>query len=434
MSVEHVTGVQLEQFRACIQDKKVVILYPRSNVRNAFLAHFLQFDASRLVYCHLTRPNTPLEIWLTMLADALDRVQAGISANLREALTTGDPLQMGEALATDLSVHQNDQTVKVFIDAFDHARSNDALRQFINALVGALASGIQLVFSGRSFSRDPWYEILHAGELCVLGTENRENDVMFAYEAQKRPQLEVYAFGRGHVLVNGEEIVQWDGALPRNLFFYLMDHPLATRDEIFEVFWPNLDVKEATNVFHVTKRKIGERISMMVDASDNYELTQYKHGFYIPSEKVRRHYDVTEFLSAVEQAALASSDQMEQSHLKRAIDLYKYPFLTTVTTPWSVKRAEQLKYAYVQSLVSMARLHKRNYDWQSALGYFTRALQAIPEREDIHREVMNIYLQQNRYEDAAHQYRVLEVIVNETFQIEPDPETRELFESIPSNR
>ena len=34
----------------------------------------------------------------------------------------------------------------------------------------------------------------------------------------------------------------------------------ATRADIFKEFWPGLPIKSATNVFHVTKRKIGERL------------------------------------------------------------------------------------------------------------------------------------------------------------------------------
>ena len=102
------------------------------------------------------------------------------------------------------------------------------------------------------------------GDAIVLGTDQRKDDMMFTVEATPKPQLEVYAFGRGHALVNGLPITNWDGALPRNLFFFFMDHPLVTRDEIFETFWPDLSVKEATNVFHVTKRKITERISMKI--------------------------------------------------------------------------------------------------------------------------------------------------------------------------
>ncbi len=434
MSSDRVTSVAADQFQACTDHKKLVLLYPWSGFRNAFLAYFLKAEDARFLYCRLSGAELPLEDWLKQVAASLDRVQEGLASQLSASLPQGDPAQWGEALVADLAAYQSGDALVLVIDEFDRTVSDDRLRQWINALVGALPDGIQLVFSGRSFAREPWYDALAAGEICVLGTEQRETHVMFTIEDKARPQLEVYAFGRGHVLVNGREIVQWDGALPRNLLFYLMDHPLATRDEIFAVFWPNLAVKEATNVFHVTKRKIGEQLSMMVAAGGNYELTQYKSGFYIPSEKLRRHYDVTEFLTALEQSALAINDDKEEAALARAIAQYRGPFLSTVSMDWSRERAEELKQSYVQALVSMARLHKRNNDWQPALGFFIRALREVPEREDIHREVMNIYLQQQRYDDAAHQYRTLETIVNDTLQIAPDPETQELFELVQANR
>ena len=430
MFADQVMSVSLEQFQARTRGKKIVLLYPWSSYRNVFLSHFMQTANSNLLYHCLDGTDSPLEAWLVQLADELDRVQAGFSDNLRQAIPTGDPRQMGEALAVDLATYPQGQPLILFIDEFDRAISNDSLRGFVHSLVAGLSSGTQVVFNARCFSLELWYDALISGDLGVLGTEQRENEVMFTVETRQRPQLEVYAFGRGHVFVNGHEIVQWDGALPRNLFFYLVDHPLTTRDELFEVFWPNLAIKEATNVFHVTKRKIGERISMPVEAGGDYELTQYKSGFYIPSEKVRRHYDVTEFLSALEQALVAVNDEAEKSLLMRAIALYRGPFLSTVAMDWRIERGEQLQQSYVQALVSMARWHKRNHDWQSALGYFVRVLKEIPEREDIHREVMSIYLQQERYADAACQYRMLETIVNETLQIAPDPETQALYGQI----
>ena len=41
---------------------------------------------------------------------------------------------------------------------------------------------------------------------------------------------------------------------------------------------------------------------MNVDDEDNYELTTYSAGFYLPSDKVVRHYDVFDFEEAIEGA------------------------------------------------------------------------------------------------------------------------------------
>src|SRR5258708_19714094 len=95
---------------------------------------------------------------------------------------------------------------------------------------------------------------------------------IFNPAAPGSPQLEVYGFGGGHVFVDGVPLDTWDGPLPRNLFFYFIDHPMVTRDEIFETFWPGLPIKEPTNVFHPTKPKPTAPLS--------YALPSYSPRFY----------------------------------------------------------------------------------------------------------------------------------------------------------
>jgi two-component SAPR family response regulator len=255
---------------------------------------------------------------------------------------------------------------------------------------------------------------------------------MFTLEEQPKPQLEVYALGRGHAIVNGQQITNWDGALPRNLFFYFLDHPLVTRDEIFAVFWPRLNVKEATNVYHVTKRKISERISMKVMEPGNYELTRYGNGFYMPSEKIVRHYDVFDFQDAVEQAMVAEDDHREELLYRRAIDLYKAPYLEPLTLPWIVERRDQLRQLYAQALIGMGRIYKTRKNPEKALGFFTRSLREMPEREDIHREVMALYLQLGMVRDAQNQFQLVSKILKDSLKIKPSRETRELYKQVES--
>jgi len=100
--------------------------------------------------------------------------------------------------------------------------------------------------------------------------------------------------GRGYAYINGNSIDEWDGPLPRSVFFYFVDHPLMTRDEILETFWPEVGKQEATNVFHVTKLKITERIG--------FEMTVYSSGFYRPSKDMIFHYDVAQFEGEIKEA------------------------------------------------------------------------------------------------------------------------------------
>ncbi len=441
MAAQNITKVSVEAFREKSRNKKVVLLYPWTNYRTLFLTHFLSAKQNGLLYYRIKGEQSTLNNWLSELVTELDEMTTGFGANLRRALADGSkPEQLGEAFAADLGAYNGGDTA-LFIDEFDRVPLNGDFRKFIKAAVAALPDGIQLAFSSRLLTYQPWYDMVASGEAIVLGTEYRKDDVMFTIEPAPKPQLEVYSLGRGYAIVNGQQITNWDGALPRNLFFYFMDHPLVTRDEIFETFWPDLSVKEATNVFHVTKRKISERISMKVGSSKNYELTQYSGGFYMPSEKIVRHYDVSDFQDAIERSMIASDDRQEEELLGRAIELYKAPFLQTVAMHWTGDRRDQLRQLYSQALISNGRIHKRRAaqgddeaqtQLREALGFFIRSLRETPEREDIHREVMTIYLKLNMPHDALNQYRTLEQSLSETLNIRPSRDSRDLLTLIES--
>lgn len=432
MRAQSITGLSPHNFQEKIQDTKLLLLYPWTSYRTAFLAYVVDDPERDLVYYRTTDDDTEIKNWLHHLSDYLQEKVAGFGGELMSALAGDDVTQWAQALAHD--VHQviagEDRSIFFFIDEVDRIPHDETLQAFMRALVKSLPHNVKLVVSSRLLRYQPWYDLVSEGDAVVLGTERRANDVMFTVVDDPKPALEVYALGRGYALVNGEEITNWDGALPRNLFFYFVDNPLVTRDQIFEVFWPKLTTKEATNVFHVTKRKISERITMKVSEPGSYELTQYGSGFYTPSDKVIRYYDVHEFEEAVNQAMTTVDDDDEQDLLQRAIDLYKGPFLQDGTMEWMHQRRDELRQLYAQALIGMGRLRNRDDDPMGALGYFVRSLKETPEREDIHREVMSIYISQGMYDDAKNQYHLLEQTLDDALGIGPSRESRDLYEQV----
>ena len=433
MLLYDVTHVSLDSFRQRSAGKKLVLLYPWTNYRNLFLAYFLANASEGFLYYRLKEEEAALDQWLAALLAEFQSVLGDFGQHLQTALSSKNPDTLAAALAADLESY-SDQPLILFLDELDRAKMDTNFEQFMRSLINLLPANAQVAVSSRLLSYQPWYDMVVSSEAIVLGTAQRRDDMMFTVENTPKPQLEVYAFGRGHALVNGRPITNWDGALPRNLFFFFMDHPLVTRDEIFETFWQNLSVKDATNVFHVTKRKITERLSMKVTGDANYELTQYNSGFYMPSDKLVRHYDVSDFQEAMDKALVASSDKEEAALLTRAIDLYKGSFLQTIKMDWVEERRKVLRDLYTQALIGMGRIHQRQGDEHRALGFFTRALKETPEREDIHRQVMELYQAQGLLDDAIIQYRKLEQVLRETLKIAPSRETRDLYEQIDAKR
>lgn len=429
MLPNEVASVSFESFRELAKGKKVVLLYPWANFRNVFLSYFLNDIGEGLLYHRIPDEADNLQVWVKGLLEELQLVLDDFGGQLAEALEGGAAQELGAALAADLGLLDLERAV-LFLDELDRVPQDAEFRAFMTALVDNLPAHAQLAVNSRLLTYEPWINWVNRDQAVVLGTASRSNNLMFTKEATPKPQLEVYAFGRGHAISNGREIRSWDGALPRNLFFYFFDNPLVTRDQIFEIFWPKLSIKDATNVFHVTKRKITERISMQVDDEKNYELTTYSAGFYVPSDKIVRHYDVADFEQAME-GALMSDDLHEKEVLFRhAVDIYKAPFLHTVKLAWVDARRKQLQTMYAEALFGLANLQAGRGDWERALGSYIKVLRESPQREDVHRKVIQMYINIGRNDDARQQFNMLERMLKRKFGVAPSDETVALLRAL----
>ena len=427
----NVTNLPLENFQEMSKDKKVVLLYPWVNYRNLFLSYYLHNGKEGFLYHRVAGEHENLNSWIKALVKEFQFVlKKGFGKNLEKVMDKGDPIQLGEALAKDLGAYDKKRVV-LFLDELDRVPQDADFREFATVLVDNLPKQVQIAISSRMLTYDPWIKMVADRDAVVLGTEFRRNNLMFTVEREFKPQVEVYSFGQGVGLANGRQIGQWDGALPRNLFFFFMDNPLVTRQQIFEHFWPKLKVKDATNVFHVTKRKITERITACIEKDDeSYELTKYSAGFYMPSEKIVRHYDVDDFTEAVEQAMISEDEHTRELLYKRAIDIYRGPFLSTIDMPWVLKKREELAQMYAEALLGMARMFDKRERYDVALGYYTRSLKEMPQREDLHRDAMRMYIEMGRNADAMEQYKRLVAYLDQEVGVPPSPQTRKLYESL----
>lgn len=427
MWLENVTNISPEQFSEAIRDKKVLILYPQTSYRTLFLSYLLSNSDQPLLYFRLSQDNMSLQEFLNALLEHWHDDTLPLGDNTRQALQSNDSSQWAQALAKDLATMPQ---AMLYLDELDRLELNDDFRNFFTVLVKNLSERNKLVVDARILTTEPWQQMLLDKVATVLGTAFRKSDLMFSVDEADKPQLEIYAFGPGRAIANGLTISVWDGALPRNLFFYFIDKDLVTRDEIFETFWPELNVKEATNVFHVTKRKINERISAHILGNGDYDLTNYFGGFYRPGNQIVRHYDVEEFVEAVDEGSMTFDDEKQFKLYRRAIEIYRAPFLETLDMPWVLERREKLQRLFLEALIGLARYYQSANRPEEALGYFMRALKEAPQREDIHREVMKIYQGLGYSDDARRQYEWLKDLLLDTLGVEPGAETQALFQQI----
>ena len=81
-------------------------------------------------------------------------------------------------------------------------------------------------------------------------------------------------------------------------------------------------------------------------------------------------------------------------------------------------------------MIGLGRIKQANQEIDLALKYYGRALRETPEREDIHRQVMELHFQQGQADKAVAEFRQLERSLHDTLNISPSPETVRLYNLI----
>jgi DNA-binding SARP family transcriptional activator len=409
--VKMITAAQGE-FKNLPEQRNVIVLHPQFRYHNALISAIVDASGRNAVFVSLSGPNPSLEqVWQALqreLRDVYDFALGGLEA--ASGRTAVDAFEEAVRVITPMIL---------VLSAFD--RAPDAVVDFVAKAAERFGESVCFVVDSRTWPSGLTSRV-DSRQVAILPVA--VGDMFLDYTAydQSRVLLEVRALGSGQVFINGRRIDQWDGALPRALFFYFIDRGMTTRDEVFSTFWPELSTREATNVFHVTKRKISEILGV--------DLTVYSSGFYRIASNVDLYYDAVAFVEAVQNSAVADDPGEAKGLLKRAIRLHERDFLGDFEQPWAVRRREELRMTYVDALTALARLYEDDNRTIEALGLYNWAFGAYPQREDLARVQMRLYRQHGQPERALAIYTRLEDELQGTLGVAPSPETVALASEI----
>lgn len=394
-----------EQYNALQPEHKLVILHPLARRYHRYWRQFFLMQR-RAVYVDLR--TTDLATGLNQIAAAFQH-QLGVDVGALPLDTSQAAAVISAALGRNSLLYLESYDDKVAVEFHD----------LVVQLVNQTEVGSRVVIGGRKLFL-PLLEDLW-GQVALLPVDHSRMWLNYA-QSDGRPILEVRAFGEGQVWVNGQPVSEWEGVLPRALFFYFIDKAMTTRDEIFSIFWPHLGIKEATNVFHVTKRKISDILS-------DLKLTVYGGGFYRIASDIDLYYDVVQFQEAVQNAAVSDDDEAERLY-RAALSIYREEFLKPTDMEWGVQRREKMRSDYIEAIYALGRIYEARGDLLHALGMFMRGAGISPAREDLTRSVMLIYDRLDQPQAVAETYNRLKETLRRLYNVNPDPQTTDLLQHI----
>lgn len=217
------------------------------------------------------------------------------------------------------------------------------------------------------------------------------------------------------------------------LSYLAVTNQTYSRDSLAALFWPEHDQSRArTNLrreLYRAKDAVGEE-ALLIDRDQ------------VSIAPECRSLDVEEFGERVSlgQKHNHFPDQNCrecQAGLTEAVALYADDFMAGFSLPdnptfeeWQFFQRENLRQSLAGALQQLLQWHSLQKDFEPAIEYGRRWLALDPLHEPAHRQLMLLYAWSGQQSAALRQYQECARLLEQELSIQPEAETRELYESI----
>ncbi len=244
--------------------------------------------------------------------------------------------------------------------------------------------------------------------------------------------LYVHLFGTARVSYKNQAVEEFPTEKVKFLFYYLMlfnrsAHPRALLQGLFWGDRPEERAQQSlrTELWRLRRwfKSLGPAATPQLVIQDSEIRFQLDAHSWL---------DTDEFEKQIKQANRIRTASPEQAALalRRAVDLYDGELLRGCYYDWCLVERERLRQLFLEALIRLMVHHGERQEYEDAVRYGQRILQEEPLREDIHRELIKLYALNQQTPQAIAQYQACENVLQSELHIEPDVETRELFQRL----
>ncbi|MBN2394138.1 MAG: bacterial transcriptional activator domain-containing protein [Anaerolineae bacterium] len=244
--------------------------------------------------------------------------------------------------------------------------------------------------------------------------------------------LQVYALGEPQVFYK-QTLLHFPTKKTEALFYYLVlsAGESLTREVIAEQFWPMRPAGKANHCLSTTLWRLRTMLKAQCPSTQPYLLTD-SPPFMIFNRQADYWLDVEAF----EQAAILGlqgpcpcSDEQCQA-LEKALTLYRADLLEGCYEDWCRSERERLQTFYIKVLRKLLHHHQCLEDFGTAIHYGQRLLALDVLQEDIYRDLMRCYAAVGQRPRALEIFQECCTLLRQECNIEPMPETYQLYRQI----
>jgi two-component SAPR family response regulator len=239
--------------------------------------------------------------------------------------------------------------------------------------------------------------------------------------------VQIYGFGRGKVIVNGELITtqKWGWNIPRELMYFMLNSRQSTRERIGSIFWPDANTATMQRGFHNAKLTIRNVLGTVPFT--------YFDGVYSVNPQLKYYYDVDEFERLMRESQKAEPQQVLMFLLK-ATDVYTDDFLIESTMEWAVRTRRRLHEKFQSCCLDAASVAMKLNEEDAVIRLIERAFYMDVLNEDVARVLMMLNARMGRRLAAIEIYTQLVAGLKRELNVTPDQRTEQLIQIIRSEQ
>ncbi|QXM06567.1 AAA family ATPase [Crassaminicella indica] len=211
-----------------------------------------------------------------------------------------------------------------------------------------------------------------------------------------------------------EERIVFPFKKAEGLFYYLLVYGQATRDTLVNILWGEVEEKTAKKNLRQAMYKIRKSFDLDIVISP-------KKSIVMINPEIKIDTDLYDFLSDKEENIHAYTGEfLKGFHVKDAEGF----------EAWMIQYAEYLKDLYIEKLNERIKKAFSKNDMHSIIFYAKKWIQIDEFNEKAYQILMKAYSDTGAFHKAIDLYNRLCNILSKELQIEPNPNTKKVFDEI----
>jgi predicted ATPase/DNA-binding SARP family transcriptional activator len=214
------------------------------------------------------------------------------------------------------------------------------------------------------------------------------------------------------------------------LMAYLaIEHGGHQRAALSALLWPDYDQSRAYKNLRQTVWEIQQAAG-----ADWLAVTREKIGL---NGSADIHLDISDFDTLLEKSHAEPDVSLRAALLADSVKIYRHHFLTGFSlkdaqpfNDWAYAVSEELRRKLSNALTTLTNDYCSLGQANQAIPYARRLVSLDPLDESAHGQLMEVYLQAGQDHAALKQYQTLEQTLRRELNLDPQPETRELYKRI----